>query len=282
MFDLSCGVTYTINGMKTRVLLVMLIIFIVVAGVCITCGTIFVVRDVEVVDATAQAATPLCETEINDIISKSGLQGKNILFNLNQDQVAKNVKSVNPLFKLQSVTAQFPSRVVLVVSRRVPVFSDSKNDKVYDAEMCIVEGTAPNTIDIGGANLSLADNLNVGDIALGKDDWAQMKIDQLKIIANYYKTLNGFQITYDDTPEAIGNNEFVCLKLKISSDITYTIKTRPGENFLRALEFTEQICHKENVSGEYRTLFDVNKGKVYTQILDDGGNNIKGTLYYER
>ena len=45
--------------MKNRVLLTMLILFIVLASIWITCGTIFVVRDIEIIDATVHTAEPL-------------------------------------------------------------------------------------------------------------------------------------------------------------------------------------------------------------------------------
>ena len=60
------------------------------------------------------------------------------------------------MLKVQTVVAQFPNRVVLVVSRRVPVFHDGNH--LYDAEMCVVKGTAGNYVDISGANLDLVYN----------------------------------------------------------------------------------------------------------------------------
>ncbi len=114
MFDQVGGVTYTVVSMKNRVLLIMLILLIVLTGICITCGTIFVVREIEVVDSTVQTAEALTETEKSDIIMQSNLRGKSILFNLNQDKIAQKIKSVNSMLKLQSVNAKFDHRVVLV------------------------------------------------------------------------------------------------------------------------------------------------------------------------
>lgn len=265
MFDQDAGVTYTIYEMKTRVLLAMLIIFIVVAGICITCGAVFVVRNVEIVDATIQTANPLTEDEKNAIKETCGLSGKNILFNLDQDKIAQNVKSVNSKFKLHSVTAKFPNRVVLMISRRVPVFYD--HNHAYDAEMCIVgEGTDEKWINISDANLALKEDLKAGDMAVGADDRSQAKIEQLKIIAAHFESMEGFEILYDDTPAVVGP-ELLCLQLTIKAGVTFQIKIKPSDDFLRALEYTDQIyqdkAHK--ATGVYETFYN-DQGKIRVKV----------------
>ncbi len=255
MFDQVGGVTYTVVSMKNRVLLIMLILLIVLTGICITCGTIFVVREIEVVDSTVQTAEALTETEKSDIITQSNLRGKSILFNLNQDKIAQKIKSVNSMLKLQSVTAKFPNRVILVVSRRVPVFFDSENDMWFDAEMCRVKDTAPNPVDISGAKLALQENLNFGDLAVGKNHWEQYKINQIKVIASYFPSLTGMEINYNDSTEMTGNHRHLCLLLKINSGVTFKIKVKPEENFLHALEFTNQIYCEQRRNGVYETIY---------------------------
>ena len=172
--------------MKNRVLLAMLIIFIVLSSIWITCGTIFVVREIEVIDTSEL----LTQEEKNQIAKDSGLYGKNILFNINEEKIAQGIKSSNPTIKLQSVKAEFPSRVVLKVARSLPVYYDSKNEIYLDADMCVVE-EQPNCIDIANANLNLVgESLKLGDVVLGKDAKTQCKIKQLKIVANYFSTLS--------------------------------------------------------------------------------------------
>jgi len=267
MFDQVGGVTYTVDSMKNRVLLIMLILLIVLTGICITCGTIFVVREIEVVDSTVQTAEALTETEKSDIITQSNLRGKSILFNLNQDKIAQKIKSVNSMLKLQSVTAKFPNRVILVVSRRVPVFFDSVNNMWFDAEMCRVNDTAPNPVDISGAKLSLQENLNFGDLAIGANQWEQNKINQIKVIASYFPSLTGMEIAYDDSTAMTGNCRHLCLLLKINSGVTFKIKVRPEENFLHALEFTNQIYQGQRFNGVYETIYrNDNSNKVVTNI----------------
>ena len=285
MFDQVCGVTYNILEMKNRVLLTMLIIFIVLAGIGITCGTIFVVRDVEIVDMTVQTAEALTQNEKDEIIKQTSLRGKNILFNLHQDDIAQKVKSVNSMLKLQKVTAKFPNRVVLTVVRRVPIFYDSANGLWFDSEMCVVEGTAPYRVNITAANLKLVDGLAVGDLAMGKDEWSQCKINQLKTVASYFPSLEGFEIAYNDDPAATGGS-LVCLLLKIKPNVTFKIKVKPCENFLYALEYTDQIYRTvaNMVDGEYLTCRD-DEG-VYTKVLDDNGKVMKDSEgkdmeYYE-
>lgn len=275
--------------MKNRVLLTLLIVFIVLAGVGITCGTIFVVREVEIVDVTVSTAKPLEEDEIKAIITQSGLQGKNILFGLNEDKIAADVKSVSRMIKLQSVTAEFPNKIVLTVSRRVPVYYDDKY--YYDAEMCVVD--APPTVDcvnITGAGLKLVDGLDVGDLAVGTNEWTQCKIEQLKVIASYFDSLSGFKIAYDDTDKETGGF-LICLKLEIKSGVTFKIKVKPGENFRHALEFTDQIYQNEanKTNGIYTTMYREkdNPNKVATGVYDANDKLLKDSngedmLYYEK
>ncbi len=290
MFDQVSGVTYTINRMKTRVLLTMLIIFIVLSGVWITCGTIFVVREIDVVDMKVQTAEALSESEVNEIIAHSGLKGKNILFSIHQDQITKNIKLVDPMFKLQSVTAKFPNRIVLTVSRRVPIYYDSTSDLLFDSDMCVVEGNKSACINITGANLTLNDGLMVGDLAVGKDARTQGKIDQLKIIGSYFNDLNGFQISYDDS-KGVVDSKLLCLKLQIKTNVKFVIKVKPTANFWHALDFTNFIYTTEEnyAEGEYRTLFqEDNSRKVYTKLyMADGSSpkkdgNGKDIVYNEK
>ena len=269
----------------------MLIIFIVLSGVWITCGTIFVVRDVEIIDTTAPAAKVLTESEKKAIIKTIDIKNKNILFNLNQEKIAASVKSVSPMLKLQNVTAEFPNRVVLTVARRVPVYSDG--NYFYDAEMCVVEGTATDCIDISGVNLTFTNReFEVGDHVIGGDARSQCKIDQLKIIAGYFPSLKDFNISYDDRETTVGG-KYVCLMLKLDTGVTFKIKTKPGDNFLQALKFTDQIYKTIAVEGYpnrvYKTMFRYgnNPNKVATEILDADGNNImkdngKDVVYYEK
>ncbi len=244
----------------------MLIIFVVLASVCITCGTIFVVREIEIVDATVPAAEVLSETEKNEIINKSGLMGKNILFNLNEEKISQGVKSVNPSLKVQSVRAEFPNRVVLEVSRRVPVFYDSKSQLYFDAEMCVVDSQSADCIDIADANLDLAGKYKVGDMVVGDDETEQCKVSQLKTIVAYFPSVEGFEIAYKDDPADVGAY-LVCLVLKINHAVTFEIKIEPKDDFLRALEFANQIYQDWNFSGEYQVSYD-DRNKVEIIIGD--------------
>lgn len=250
----------------------MLILFIVLSSIWITCGTIFVVRDIQIIDSTVPTAKLLTQEEKNDIINNSGLMGKNILFNLNQDKITQGIKSVNPMLKLQSVTAEFPNRVVLKISRRVPVYylDDENNKKYFDAEMCVVDGTpSAECVEITDANLELArDDFQVGDIVVGKDARNQCKINQLKTIATagLFDSLDGFKISYDDNIEAVGAYR-VCLIMEINAGVTFEIKVRLDENFLDALDYTVQYYEKINkVDGVYKTEYDEQDHQLKTNL----------------
>lgn len=244
----------------------MLIIFIVLAGVWITCGTIFVVREIEIVDLTVNAKDAITENEKADIIKNSGLNKKNILFSLNQEEIEQGVKLVNPMIKLQTVTAQFPSRVVLKLSRRLPIYYDSKNELYFDAEMCRVDGTKADCIEITQTNLALAGNLKFGDPAVGKDLHTQCKINQLKVIATYFDKLDGLKISYDDDAEDVGS-QLICLNLEIKAGVTFQIKIKHHADFLHALEYTNQIYQDQKIEGVYKTRYRED-GKVNTVIGD--------------
>ncbi len=289
MFDQVDGVTYTINSMKNRVLLTMLIIFIVVAGICITCGTIFVVREVEV------DATTLSEPEKKQIVEQSGLCGKNILFGLNEEQIAKKIKKVDPMFKLQSAIAKFPNRVVLTISRRSPIYYATIGGRnlLFDADMCVVEGDTTDCVDITAAGLSLSNNLAVGDLAVAQnknDQRTQGKIRQLKALANYYgNSLKDYQISYNDNTGVV-DSKLLCLDLKIDAQVTFELKIKPNENFLHALKFTEKIhqTYPQNRVCVYETMYHADKSnKVGTQILDSDNHNLviqngKEVVFYEK
>lgn len=251
----------------------MLIIFIVLSSVWITCGTIFVVRDIQIIDATVPTAELLTDTEKNDIITKSGLMGKNILFNLKEEKIVAVVKSVNPMIKLQTVTAEFPNRVVLKVSRRVPVYYDQTNKKFFDAEMCVVDAPpSASCVEITNANIELSrDDFKVGDIVTGKDERSQCKIEQLKTLAvsGCFDTLAGFKISYNDEVENVGRDRLYLI-LKIKEGLIFEIIVKPHENFLHALDYTVQYYEQNNkIDGIYRTMYDESDNKLTTRREDE-------------
>ena len=269
MFDLVGSVTYTKDDMKNRVLLTMLILFIVVAGVCITCGTVFVVRDVEVVDATVQESEFLTAAEKNEIIEKSGLHGKNILFNLNQDKVVQNLKAYNSKLKVQSITAKFPNRVVVVVSRRVPIYYDGQ--RCYDAEMCVVECNQPeNCINIAGANLEQTD-LKLGDFATAKTARVQKKIKQLRVIGGMVDSLENIEaISYEDDLDKVPSSDYLYLKIKLSGNTNFVIKVNSQQDLRHALQYTNFVYSNKRgmEAGEYRTLYHSTYNQVYTKYFN--------------
>ena len=259
----------------------MLIIFIVLSGVWVTCGTIFVVREIEVVDATP-TANVLTDTEKDEIVAKSGLRGKNILFNLNQQAIAQSVKSANYMVKLQSVTAEFPNRVVLKVARRLPLYHDDKY--FYDAEMCRVDGTNEDgCVDITKAGIKLANNdLSFGDVAVGKESLDKCKINQLKVVATYFLSLKGFKIWYDDDAAVVGAH-LVCLMLKINDNVTFKIKIEPSADFLYALEYVDQIYRDWGKrSGTYTMMYhNAALHQARVEIADESGKIIGDCKSYE-
>lgn len=252
----------------------MLVILIVLAGVGIMCGTIFVVRDVEVIDANAVVSV-LTDEEKEQIVSKTELQGKNILFSINQDKIKASIKACDPMYKVHSIKTEFPHKVVIKISRRVPVYLDTKNGKYYDAEMFIVKemGTQVTPyVNITAANLQLKDNLDYGDLAVGATANDNRKIEQLKIVAGYLGDgLTTCTISYNDEAAHVGGR-YICLHWQINANVTFEIKTTADDDFAHLLAFTNTIYQNDaqKVAGNYKAMYHEN-GKCTVKLTNVNG-----------
>lgn len=255
----------------------MLVVLIVLAGIGIMCGTIFVVREVEVVDANASVSV-LTDEEKDLIIAKTELKGKNILFNINQDKIKASIKTCDPMYKVHSIKSEFPSKVVITISRRVPVYYDTPNGKYYDAEMYIVKETgtpAANCVDISGANIQLKDGLNYGDLAVGATATDQRKIEQLKIVAGYFAeqlsswSVNDYPITFNDAASHVGGR-LICLHLQIADGVTFEIKTAADDNFAHLLAFVNTVYQEKagKATGNYKAMYNIS-GKCTVKLNGD-------------
>lgn len=266
MFDPTQCVTYTLIGMKSKVLLSMLIIFIVLAGLWIMCGTIFVVREVEVIDVNAEVANvAVSEQDKTAIIDTVGLQGKNILFSVNQDKITQQIKNLNPTLKVQGIKAAFPNKVTISISRRVPVY---KYDKLFfDADMYQVgETAAVGYVDIAGTGINF-DNPTLGNAAQGVTAQDNRKIAQLKILAGYFSNkdipMTDWQVAFDDDAVTVGA-ERLCLVLNLNSNVKLILKTAPDEDFAKILAYTWSIYNGDEIDGKYEAEahYDHVTGKI--------------------
>lgn len=270
MFDPVVCVIYNIV-MKNKVLLSMLIVFILLAGVWITCGTIFVVRDVEIVETAANTST-LTDAEITHLVEETNLKGKSILFNLNQNEITSHIKTVDATLKVQNITAVFPNKVVINLTRRVPVYTDVTNQCYYDADMCILRDVknAVNCVDVTAANLQLTNSTAAGDEAQGLDARNQRKIDQLKTVANF-PNLAVSGVAYD---ESINGDPYLRLELQIGQESTarFVLKTKADEDFAHLLAWTYGIYQKRQSSSDYTAMYNT-QGKV--TVSTNGGNYVE-------
>lgn len=246
----------------------MLIVFIVLAGLWIMCGTIFVVREVEVVDVNAEVAgVAISEQDKADIVDKVALRGKNILFNINQRKIVEQIKTVNPTLKVQGIKAEFPNKVTISVSQRVPVY---KYDKLFfDADMYQVgETAAAGYVDITGTGIKF-DNPTLGNAAQGVTARDNRKIAQLKILAGYFNTkdiaMTDWKITFDDNAETVGA-EKLCLKLNITGGVMLIMKTGPDEDFTKILRYTWSVYQDKKTPGEYEAFYGNSTGKIYIKV----------------
>lgn len=254
----------------------MLIILVVLAGLGIMCGTIFVVRDVEVVDANPAAI--LSAEEKNNIVTKTELHGKNILFSINQNKIKANIKACDPMYKVHSIKTEFPNKVVIKISRRVPIYWDQVNSKYYDADMYVVKemGTTPtDCVDITGANLQLKEDVNYGDLAVGKTSTDNRKINQLKLVAAYFPTLSGFTLKYNDDAAHVGG-KLICLHLTVAYGVTFELKTMADDDFAHLLAFVNTVYQNEakQATGNYKAMYH-QSGKCTVKYTDLGGNGEK-------
>ena len=254
----------------------MLIVFIVLSGIWITCGTVFVVREVEVLDETVGSET-LSAAELNQISTSINLRGKNILFSVNQAKIAACVKNLDPMLKVQNVKVEFPNRVVVKVARRVPFYFDNKN--YYDADLCLVENTKAGCINISGANLALRDGVKVGDAAVGADANNQCKIEQLRVVAAYIATE---RLPKDQVKEiTFKEDKYLRLQIALLGGDSWQIRTQPGDNFNRLFVMMCQVYfdEKQKAHGEYRALYQ-DDGKACVTFVDD--NNEEREIFYEK
>lgn len=246
----------------------MLIVFIVLAGLWIMGGTIFVVREIEVVDFNPEmAVAPQLKTEI---VNRVGLKGKNILFSIKEEKIKASIKAVDPMLKVQSIKTKFPNKVVINISKRIPIYTDG--DHFFDADMCVVQGTsAAGYVDITGANIQLT-NPTMGNAAVGATARDHRKIAQLQVVGGYFDSITGWQIAFDDSEVEVGADR-LCLILQLGPNVKFQIKTKPHDDFAKILAYTHAVYKEQGHLGEYTAWYSNSNGKIVVDVIDNEGEN---------
>lgn len=260
----------------------MLIVFIVLAGLWIMCGTIFVVREVEVIDVNASVAgLAVPETEMAKISQQVSLKGKNILFSIKHDQIVAQIKAVNKTIKVQGVTAHFPNKVTISISQRMPLYK--YNGLFFDADMYLVGETSPaGYVDISDTGIKF-DSPTLGDAARGMSTRDDYKIAELKTLAGYFNVLGepmtGWRVSFDDSDPVVGAQRFY-MQIDLNSETQFILKTAPGEDFARILAYTWAAYNEagDKKNGTYEAhiaLSGEHVGKVVVKIKNGNGEYVK-------
>lgn len=117
--------------MLSRRLLVVLIIFILLAGIGIASGQIFVVRHIEPTFVNDLAYIRNREHVYSQIRSSLGfVQGRSILFSLDRDRVQNTIEDVDYRVRVTNIEAVFPNTLRINVRERYPVFRFDYNGQV--------------------------------------------------------------------------------------------------------------------------------------------------------
>ena len=134
--------------MKNKRLLVCLIVFIVVGGLAVLGGTVFLIKDInkDIEIVFSNDREYLVGADYDDAMRNmkdavSFLKGKNALFDLDREKISNDIETKEPRVRWTNTEAKFPNKVVITVRERYPVFYYSVNsstDIVMDAKLRIV------------------------------------------------------------------------------------------------------------------------------------------------
>lgn len=146
---------------RTTILFVCLIIL---AILLILNGTVFVVKDVAVVDYYGQEES-LDKPKIAELSKVSG----NNIFTISESVAIKNIESVMPEVKVVEVVRQFPSSIKIVVHKRVPILGIKNGDSgfiVVDRECQVLTGV--NSLEESDVDLIEVDGVTISKATLGE------------------------------------------------------------------------------------------------------------------
>lgn len=124
----------------TKKKLTLFICLLVVALLLVLNGTLFVVRDIEVIDYRGE------QTGMDKqlIAEYAGITGKNI-FTVSEKIAKENVEKMMPYVKVEDIVRKFPWSVEIVVSMRVDIIAIKNSDNGYaiiDKDGVVMKNTA--------------------------------------------------------------------------------------------------------------------------------------------
>lgn len=174
--------------MKKRTI-ILFVCLLIICIVLVLNGTLFIVREVDVVDWEQGAI------ESEEIVELSKVKDRNI-FTISEKIVRDNVEKAMPHIKVVSVVREFPSRIKVVVLNRLPLIAVN-----YSGGYAIVdrEGRVFNTTDdlsIYDYDLTILEGVNLAKVVKGED---------LAISSEHFSRL----IQIVNTFETSGDNGYV-------------------------------------------------------------------------
>ncbi|MCL2587629.1 MAG: FtsQ-type POTRA domain-containing protein [Firmicutes bacterium] len=144
--------------MVARRLLIILVIFIVIGGLAIAGGQIFVVRHIDPTFANMRDyISDYDESTIQQSIRDElgFVRGRSILFSVDRDRIISTIEDVDHRVRVTNVEAIFPNRLRITLRERYAVFAFSHGgyDMVLDSQLRFVTEQAnvsSQLIDING------------------------------------------------------------------------------------------------------------------------------------
>jgi hypothetical protein len=230
--------------------LIILVIFIVLAGMAIIGGTVFRVRNIKIVPISFSS---LDITAVNNKLQPhlDYLNGKNILFNTDKDAIKKIVEDNEIFLKVVNIKAEFPNTIVIDVRERYPVYLYKGAGKTFvlDAEMRVLYiDSYPTERESDLSDISLVDSgilfntsITEGDYIVGVGEINKEKIELVNIIPQFFASNGSYEasiihqirgITFDPTIDGI-----IMMNVKVQPenheaiDVTLKIMKAPEEDF---------------------------------------------------
>lgn len=130
----------------TKKHVVLIVGLVLIAAIALINGLLFRVKTVTV-DFDTETSIQAEEGEAEKIIAASGIKkGKNI-FGVSESRMIKNINAALPGVRVVNIERIFPNRIVIHVSKRVPVYLMKYRQNTSDAAKYVVVGR------YGGARL---------------------------------------------------------------------------------------------------------------------------------
>jgi hypothetical protein len=138
--------------MANKRLVVILLIFIFVAGIAISSVFVFRVQEIKAqfMDSPRLLTfgkaefekTEIVKTELDKYVEEAAsvARGKNIVFGVDREKITNIIQGENPLVKVTNIEAKFPNRLEISIRERIPMYFVTAFDKtaVLDYELQII------------------------------------------------------------------------------------------------------------------------------------------------